>query len=325
MLPFAAQLRTRGHRCDVALSMPQKYESYRWLGWRGSQLLQRTVRRWHTLLAKLRDYDTIVIEREVFHDNTWDREARFRDVAKRLVLDVDDGVFLGKEEKFNRIASMCDAVIVGNRSLEEYFKPRCKEVHVIPTCVTLAEYTTRAIPTDKERPTVGWIGTTHNVPSLRECAAALRRVAQDIPFRLLIVTGTDERLHEVDLSGVDVECRAWSPQREVADLHEMDIGLMPLPHDDPWMKYKCGFKLVQYLAVGIPGIATPIGVNAEILKGNRVGRAATTDQQWETALRELLTNRELRQQLGQAGRTLVEQHYSIEGNLDRYERILRGE
>ncbi len=325
VLPFADQLRQRGHRCDVATSFPEKYDSFRWLGWRGSQLLKRTVRRWHTLLARLRDYDSIVIEREVFHDNTWEREARFRAVAKRLVLDVDDGVFLNNEEKFDRISEMCDAIVVGNRFLEEYFQPRCAEVHVIPTCVTLAEYQPREQPPVGHRVTLGWIGTTHNVLLLQECAAALRRVSHEMPFRLLIVATTDERLGEVDLSGIDVEFRSWNPDREVADLHEMDIGLMPLRQDEPWMKYKCGLKLVQYLAVGTPGIATPIGVNAEILEGNRVGRAATTDEQWEAALRELLTDRNLRQQLGQAGRSLVEQTFSIEGNLDRFESILRGD
>ncbi|MCA9110798.1 MAG: glycosyltransferase [Planctomycetaceae bacterium] len=324
VLPFAEQLRRRGHRCDVAMSFPEKYDSFRWLGWRGSQLLKRTIRRWHTLLARLRDYDAIVIEREVYHDNTWEREAHFRAAARRLILDVDDGVFLNNVEKFDRISGMCDAVVVGNRYLMEYFQPRCQEVHLIPTCVTLADYQLRVQPPAEHPVTLGWIGTTHNVMFLQECASALRRVALDIPFRLLVVATTDERLGEVDLSGVNVEFRAWDPDREVADLHEMDIGLMPLRQDEPWMKYKCGLKLVQYLAVGSPGIATPIGVNAEILEGGRVGRAATTDEQWETALRELLMDPVLRQQLGQAGRKLVEEQFSIEGNLDRFESILRG-
>ena len=316
-------LREAGHRCDVAYSFPQKYDYFRWLGWRVSQRLKRTVRHWHVWLAARRRYDAILIEREVFDDDTFDLEQKFQQVTQRLVLDVDDGVFLRHPEKFDTIARMSDVAIAGNDCLAEYLNQRCDDVVLIPTCIRMAEYPER--PTNVPNvPTVGWIGTTHNVVFLTVAARALRSVAKRHRFRLLIVATTDERLPEVDLTGVDVEFRAWDPNREVADLHEMDIGLMPLPGDQDWMKYKCGLKLLQYLAVGTPGIASPIGVNAEILHDERVGRIATSDEQWEAALDELLTDANLRTRLGSAGRQLVEERFSIEANWRVLEQVLTG-
>ncbi len=323
-------LREAGHRCDVAYSFPEKYDSFRWLGWRLSQRLKRTVRQWHAWLAKRRRYDAIFIEREVFGDGTSDLESSFREATQRLILDVDDGVFLRHPEKFDAISRMCDVAIAGNSFLASYLSERCPSVVQIPTCIRMAEYPLRpSARADSKadsdtKPTIGWIGTTHNVVFLSVAAEAIRRVASRHPFRLLIVATTDERLAEVDLSGVDVEFRDWDPASEVADLHEMDIGLMPLPDGEDWMKYKCGLKLLQYLAVGTPGIASPIGVNAEIMEGNRVGRSATNVDQWESALEELLTDSSLRNELGLVGRQLVQDRFSIEANWRRLESILSG-
>lgn len=325
ILQFVPLLEAAGHRCDVAFSLPEKYDYFPWLGWRLSQKLKRGVRRWHALLARVRRYDAILIEREVFDDGTSDLEETFRTVTKRLVLDVDDGVFLRHPEKFERIARICDVAIAGNQDLREYLEPRCRQVEVIPTCIRMSHYPPRiqGNAPDK-RLTIGWIGTTHNVAFLDVAAAALRRLTPRHAFRLLIVATTDERLKDVDLTGVDLEFRPWDPAREVDDIREMDLGLMPLPAGEDWMKYKCGLKLLQYLAVGIPAVASPIGVNEEILRGQRVGRAAMTDAEWEAAIAELLTDEALRRRLGEAGRQLVTEQFSVEANWEKLEGILAG-
>ena len=315
-------LRAAGHRCDVAYSMPEKYEYFRWMGWRLSQLLKRQVRIQHARLAKRRKYDAIFIEREVFDDDTFDVEQRFREATSRLVLDVDDGVFLRHKEKFDAIAKMADVAIAGNRYLKDYLEPLCSEVIQIPTCIRMADYPAKQPKPADGIPVIGWMGTTHNVPFLKVAAPALRRLAQRHSFRMLIVATTDERLGDVDLAGIDVEFRDWNPKREVADLLEMDIGLMPLPDDQDWMKYKCGLKLLQYLAIGIPGVASPIGVNEEILSGDSVGRTAGDDAQWEMALEELITKPDLRAKLGKAGRELVIEKYSVEANWQKLQRAL---
>lgn len=321
--PFIRRLRAAGDRCDVAYSFPEKYSEFKAIGWRASQYLKLNVRRFHALLAKVRHYDAIVIEREVFDNDSSEIEQKLRRATGRLILDVDDGVFLRHPEKFDTIARLADVAIAGNAELEAYLASRCPRVVRIPTCVEMDAYSGK-LDTDHERPVVGWMGTTHNVPFLAVAASALREVACSIPFRLLVVSADDCRLGEVDLDGVDVEFRRWSASTEVADLQAMDIGLMPLPDDQPWMKYKCGLKLLQYMAVGVPGIASPIGINTEILDGGCGGRLATDHASWVNALHELLGDAELRRRLGHFGRQRVIDHYSVERYFPMVRDVLRG-
>ncbi|MEM8733184.1 MAG: glycosyltransferase [Planctomycetota bacterium] len=325
ILPYIPLLEQRGHVCDVAYSWPQKYDYFPAIGWRLSQLLKRTVRHWHAFLAARRSYDAIVIEREVFDDDSLFMEKKLRRVAPRLVLDVDDGVFLLHPEKFDALARMVDVSIAGNAWLKEYLVERSPAVTQIPTCVRLEEYPARSpSETRSNSPVVGWIGTTHNVGFLSVCADALRTAYDSTPFSLQVVAPSPEKLQSIDLGPISIDFRTWSPTTEIGDLLNMDMGLMPLPSGEEWMKYKCGLKLIQYLAIGIPGIASPIGVNDEILQSGQVGRAATTTEQWHEALVELVSSPELRDQLGSAGRELVAKEYSIEGNIDRLLDALQG-
>ena len=323
ILPYIPLLEQAGHHCDVAYSWPQKYDYFPQIGWRLSQFLKRSVRRIQALKARFRSYDAIVIEREVFDNDSSEIEEKLRRCSKRLILDVDDGVFLLHPEKFDRISRICDIAIAGNAWLRQYLEERCEVVMPIPTCVRLSEYPQREPEAQRRtEPKVGWIGTTHNVGFLSVAQEALRRAYETQKFSLIVVAPSDEKLQELDLGSIPVDFRKWSPSTEVRDLLDMDLGLMPLPDGEEWMKYKCGLKLIQYLAVGIPGIASPIGVNQEILEGNSAGRAASNTQQWEESLVELLADFELRQRLGAAGRKLVKERYSIEGNLSRLEACL---
>lgn len=324
ILPYLPLLEAAGHECDVAYSFPQKYDEFKIIGWRLSQALKRVVRHWHVFAASQKKYDAIIIEREVFDNDSSVIEEKLRKITPRLVLDVDDGIFLLYPEKFDRVAKLCDAAISGNRWITEYIRPLCPVVEQIPTCVKLSDYKLKPTSKKSTLPCIGWIGTTHNVAFLDVAAAGLRKAASEIPFKLLVIAPSDEKLAGIDLSGIEIDFRTWSPEMEVDAIREMDIGLMPLPSGEEWMKYKCGLKLIQYLALGIPGISTPIGINSEILEGNRVGRAATNDDEWQSAILQLLRDPPLRQQLGTAGRQLVETHYSIEGNLSRFEQVLTG-
>jgi glycosyltransferase involved in cell wall biosynthesis len=104
----------------------------------------------------------------------------------------------------------------------------------------------------------------------------------------------------------------------------MDIGIMPLPSDQEWMRYKAATKLVQYMAIGIPAVASPIGVNADILAGDRVGIAASSEDEWFEGLRRLLVDPDLRRRLGRQGRDLAAGRFSVEANLERLEQVLAG-
>ena len=324
VLPYLPFLRKAGHQCDLALSWPEKYDYHPWLGWRISQFVKRERRKWQAWNADRIHYDAILLEREIFHDPSYDIEMRFRKVTPRMVLDVDDGIFLNFPEKYEVLAKSSDAVLCGNSFLLDYTRPYNANVQLLPTCVELGHYPVRDAARDGAggRVTIGWIGTTQNVAFLQVCAEALRNLSRRHSFRLLVVAPQADRLKDIDLSGVDVDFHKWSPETEIGLLHHMDLGIMPLPSDQEWMKYKCGLKLIQYLAVGIPGVASPIGVNEAILSGNQVGLAARSSEQWEVALETLLTDSALRLEMGKMGRLLVEKQYSVEGNWQLLERTL---
>ena len=325
LLPYVAPLERAGHRCSVAFSYPAKYEYYRAIGWRMSQRLQRGVRHWQAWRARQVAYDAIFLEREFFDDDSHEMELRFRRATRRFVLDVDDGIFLKYPNKFAKVAAMADHVICGNRFLAEYTQPIQPNITIIPTCIEAWRYPPRSPHAQNELPVIGWIGTGPNVRLLQECAGALRVLAKERKFQLHVIAAADAPLVEVDLAGVNVNFIPWSQQTEIQNLHRFDIGIMPLPANDPWMKYKCAAKLLQYLALGIPAVASPIGVNADILSGNQVGFAATCPDDWISHLRTLLDDVQLRQRMGDRGRDMVQQQYTIEANWMRLENVLRGE
>jgi glycosyltransferase involved in cell wall biosynthesis len=158
------------------------------------------------------------------------------------------------------------------------------------------------------------MGTTGNLKYLSVAAEALRELAVERDFELRVVVPDAGPLRELDLRGVRVVHEVWQPAREVEQLRGFDIGLMPLFPEQEWDRYKCGLKLIQYLALGIPGVAAPVGVNAEILDENQNGFAAVTTAEWLAGLRALTGDAELRRQMGARGRETVRQKYSIQAN-----------
>ncbi len=318
VLQIAEHLRQAGHQCTIANSFPQKYDASPWLGFRLSQRLKRLVRHWHWWRARWGRFDAVILERELFNDPTWDMEQRFRTIAATFVLDVDDAVFHNFPKKFPHLVRLADLVFAGNRNLQQWLEPLNAHVVLMPTCVDVDRYRPRpeeASP--RARPVVGWIGTEGGLTYLREATEGLRATAERHDFELRIVSGGHGLPDELDLRGVNVTFVPWDEASEAAEIAGMDIGLMPL-FDDEWSRYKCGFKLLQYMAAGVPGIASPVGVNAEIIRHGHNGFLASTPGEWETALERLLTDAVLRRQLGTAARQAVVERYSVTANLPRW-------
>ncbi len=324
--PYEKPLADRGHRVSVWTCYPSVYDYFTTIGWRLSSHIKRASRLVQYSQAKWFRPDTVYLERGVFHDQSLWLDRWFRNVSRRFVLDVDDAIFLQFPEKTRQLIQWSDHVVVSNQPLYEYVSQFHSKITEIPTCVSLERYRLKAFgSSESSKPVIGWMGTPSNLPFLVHCAPALRRLAKELPFKLLVVSNTSEPLKAIDLQGVDLQFETWSPQVEIQWLHRMDIGLMPLPADQEWMRYKAATKLVQYMSIGIPAVASPIGVNATILKDNQVGFAAANDQQWFESLRTLLLAPDLRQRMGIAGRALVESKYCIEANLDKLEQVLVGD
>jgi glycosyltransferase involved in cell wall biosynthesis len=314
ILPYIKHFKADGHHCVVAHSFPQKYDYFPWMGFRPSQLLKRSVRWWHWLRAKLNRFDVVFIDREIFDDETTQMEERFRECCGKLVIDLDDAVFLRHPAKFDLLLKMADLVVCGNRFLMEKAALLNQQLLHIPTCVDMGDYTMRRPSVDGARPVVGWMGTTGNLKYLEVVAEALRRVASEVDFELRVVVPDVAPLQQTDLEGVNFVHDPWDPANEVDQLKGMDIGLMPLFPNQEWDIYKCGLKLIQYLSVGVPGIAAPVGVNSEIIDGNQNGYVAQETEEWVTALRALLKSPALRKRMGARGRQTVTDKYSIQAN-----------
>jgi glycosyltransferase involved in cell wall biosynthesis len=323
MLPFVKHFRAAGHGCVLASSFPPKYDFFPWMGFRPSQKLKRCVRYSHWLKSRWRHDDVVVIDREIFDDPTTNFEDRFRRTTPRFVLDLDDGVFLRYPEKFEKLAAMADLILCGNSYIQDWAVDRKRPTVIMPTCIEMAQYPQRPDMSSAGAVRVGWMGTTGNIKYLAVAAPALRRLASEFDFELCVIVPESEPLREIELTGVRVRHIPWQPKREVEQLHELDVGLMPLFAEQEWDKYKCGLKLLQYMAIGIPAVASPVGVNSTIVSHGRNGFLASTDDEWAVALRSLIADASLRKSIGTAGRTTVTEHYSVEANFPRYEAALR--
>lgn len=323
--PFVQPLRDRGHAVTILQSVPQKYDHWPWLGFRPSQKLKRTIRWWHSIRAKLGGYDVVIFDREIFDAPDTVAEERLRSICPRMVLDVDDAVFLRYPGKYEKLAAIADAVVAGNRYLDAYTRPHNGDVTIIPTCVPMCDYPEIDRTPTNARPVIGWMGTPPNLRYLTVAAPALRKLATQHDFELLLIVPNLDHLDRNAFAGVNIRHEVWDKHREVDQLRASDIGIMPLFAEQEWDKYKCGLKLIQYMAVGLPGVASPVGVNPEIVEHGISGFVATTGEDWFNILNQLLSNADLRTSVGATARRRAAELYSIEANVEKLEAVLAGD
>jgi glycosyltransferase involved in cell wall biosynthesis len=236
----------------------------------------------------------------------------------RLLFDLDDAVFLrdsysprGLEHprRWRRFASLvrrCDAVVAGNTWLASRTKQAAPAVPVvvIPTCVEPADYT----PTGTARAGVQlvWVGSSSTLQGLERIRPMLEAICRQVPdVSLKIVC---DRFSRFD--GLPLVCVPWRGDTEPAEIAAADVGISWVPDDD-WSRGKCGLKVLQYMAAGLPVVANPVGVHPELVRHGETGFLATTEAEWVAALRTLAADAGLRRRMGQAGRALVERSYSV--------------
>jgi glycosyltransferase involved in cell wall biosynthesis len=227
-----------------------------------------------------------------------------------LVFDIDDAVWLLPPLgalAIRRIAQRSEVVVAGNPYLADYFTPHCRDVRVIPTAIDTRRFHP-ASTGGGERPfTIGWTGLATNLPYLRQIAAPLYRFLDaHRDARLLLMADAPPRF-ELAPPG-QMELRPWSEAAEVAGVQEMDVGLMPLP-ETPWTLGKCSFKMLQYMACAVPVIASPVGMNADVLALGEIGLGASTGDEWYEALEHLYQDRDRARRYGLKGRALARRHF----------------
>jgi glycosyltransferase involved in cell wall biosynthesis len=262
-------------------------------------------------LFRSRDADLIWISRGFVEGyETFERLLR-----RPRILDVDDAVWLRRP--FGRftmpdIVRAMDAVIAGNSYLAEYFGKYCKKVHIVPTAIDLDRYTLRPEPANEqpEKFVIGWTGSSSNFKYLDSIEPVLSRFIQEHDRAELILIA-DRRWEHRLLPPEKVKYIQWSVGEEVRVLHSMTVGLMPLA-DNKWARGKCAFKMLQYMAVGLPVIVSPVGMNRDVMEKGDVGLTASSPDEWYEALESLYENRTLGMKLGLTGRKVVEQFYNAD-------------
>lgn len=223
-----------------------------------------------------------------------------------------------------KLAELSDKVICGNNYLAEWFGRWNSKVDVIPTAVDTERYLPVVANKRSDLPLViGWIGTSGNYKYLYGIESALEKVMRAHPGTRLKVVG-DQMPKFRHLSPGKIDFVPWSESVEVQAIQSMDIGIMPL-EDTPWARGKCSFKMLQYMATGLPVVVSPVGMNAEILMLSVLGMSATTETQWIDGLIALLEDSALRARLGAEGRRVAESSFSIRVVAPQIARSLRGQ
>lgn len=241
------------------------------------------------------------------------------DPPRRLdVYDFDDALFVGSLGSANRgfawvkqearralsCARRARLVIAANSFLASQARAVARRVEVVPSCVDPGRQPLRQ-HADGDTLTIGWIGSASTAAYLRPVLPVIAQLAASDPRLRLVVVGGD-----TGVRASWIEHRPWSLERQGVDLASFDVGIMPLPDDD-WARGKSGYKLLQYFSAGVPAVASPVGVNRELVDGER-GLCATTTDEWEAALQQLLAHADERHDRGLAARAYVEQNYSYQ-------------
>ena len=240
----------------------------------------------------------------------------------RVVFDFDDAIYLNRRQQdcprrrqsLRKVFSKCRHVIAGNDFLAEQVEGLAP-ITVIPSCIDTDIYCPLENQSDGP-PIIGWMGTSGNFPNLKQLIKPLAELKQRHDFKFVICSDRQD----VNLfQKLDADFVRWNPQIEVATLQSFDIGIMPLD-DTAWTRGKCSFKLIQYMSVGRAAVASPVGMNRDVIDGQNNGLFAN-EQDWFEPLDLLLSNKTKRVQMGTEARKRVLQEYSTASAVAKYDRL----
>jgi glycosyltransferase involved in cell wall biosynthesis len=289
------------------------------------QAVARSMNRRRREVKSLAGFDLIYVFREAALLGLPWFERRIASSGIPMIFDFDDAIFhayrspsngylsyLKFPNKIGEICRLSTHVTAGNQYLADYAKKSNQNVTIIPTTIDTDKYQPVEKDANPEILTVGWSGSFSTIQHLDTIRAVLQELARDEKFVLRVIASSEK----YELPGVETEALKWRSDTELEDLGKIDIGIMPLP-DDQWSKGKCGLKALQYMALGIPTVCSPVGVNSDIIRDGENGFLADTKDEWIAKLKQLLHSANLRKKLGAAGRETVEESYSAKSQAPR--------
>lgn len=340
---WADMLESRGFRSRIRHPMSER--AMRRLldgGWIGLFYAAYLLRRWFQCLTAP-FFNCVVVRRELLLYNDYGDlflERFLLALNPNVILDFDDDISAAKGEpreltrvgrllrenptKFKETLRLYPRFVAGSRYLEDLAKRERGDLTpadtvVIPTCVDYHELPGKRYTGSDGPLTFGWIGTNGNLPNLEELMPELEALSHDVPLKLLVISGRDLGV----AATFPVENRRWSLDTQIADLLDIDIGLMPL-HDTLRERGKCGFKLIQYMGLGIVGVASAVTTNREIVTDGMNGFLVEPGAGWSEPLRHVARRRPEFEQIGAAARDRVKSAYSFDAHTDAYTRFVAG-
>ena len=273
-------------------------------------------------IARSRGYDAVVVHRGLSIAGPALLETIFARVGPPVIFDFDDAIFLEHTTDANRewgwlkfprktetICRLSDHVVVGNSFLGDYARQFNAKVTIVPTSVDTSRYRVRSESPSRNghRPlVVGWTGSSTSQTYLEWFAPVLREMVSS--------GGIEFRVHsnrKPELSGIPFEWRPWSPETEVDEISQFDVGIMPMPDTD-WARGKCAMKALLYMSVGVPAICSDIGANRDVITNGVNGFLASTKHDWIAHTMMLMNDPILRARVAVEGRKTVEKSYSME-------------
>ncbi len=270
------------------------------------------------LLLKVRDFDLVWIEKELFPNfPSWAEYCLARGGVP-YVVDYDDAIFHNYDislhplkrllkNKIKSVMRHAAMVTVGNSYLGRHaIEAGAKVVEMVPTVIDLARYPAPVARASGTPLVVGWIGSPSTVKFLIPLLPVIAHLAQTVSVEFLIIGAS------VDLATYPFARNVqWREETEVEEIEKFDIGVMPMP-DTAWERGKCAYKLIQYMACGKAVVGSPVGMNVDVVQDGINGLLASTPAEWLAALTHLLSDEALRNSMGRRGRQLVEEKYCLE-------------
>lgn len=284
-------------------------------------------------LKNLKKFDVIFIQREALMVGSAYFEKKIKKFGIPIIYDFDDSIWildtsegnkklewLKKPDKTKEIISLSDLIIAGNKYLSEYALQFNKNVIIIPTTVDTVKFYPNHLMRNMDKIVIGWSGSITTIKHFNFLLPVLKKLKEKYGEKIIFrVIGDDSYINnELGIRG-----EKWNSETEVEVLNSFDIGIMPLPNDK-WAKGKCGLKGLTYMALEIPTIMSPVGVNAEIINNGVNGFLADDEHDWFNLICTLIENKALREKIGKEARKTVEDKYSVNANKEKYLNAIRG-
>ncbi len=303
------------------------YSARRWPD--KARMVSRATARRFRAVTRLEEFDAVLIHRAACLAGPAFLE---RLIARRkpIVFDFDDAIYLLDTTAQNRIfgwlkfpgktATLCRIsrqVVAGNHHLARYARRHNANVVVVPSSIDIERYAPLPKPHRPDRVVIGWIGSATSQAHLEAFTPVLRRILERNGVEIHVVSA-----HPPQLGGVPARWKRWTAEREVEDLAEFDIGIMPLP-DDEWTRGKSAFKALQCMGMAVPVVCSSVGASLDLIQHGENGFLASTSEDWVENLGRLISDSSLRDRVGRAGRRTVERTYSARTSARTLARVLR--